>query len=80
LQATDKDWVTMQGKFLLKGSPSKVVLYLEGPPPGTDILLNNLVLKHAAKTPPSSPPDVKVVHLEHSSLVNYFDNINASVS
>ncbi|KOM48902.1 hypothetical protein LR48_Vigan07g260600 [Vigna angularis] len=61
LQATDKDWVTLQGKFLLNGSPSKVVLYLEGPPPGTDILLNNLVLKHAAKTPPSTPPDVKNV-------------------
>ncbi|XP_022638234.1 uncharacterized protein LOC106765206 isoform X2 [Vigna radiata var. radiata] len=61
LQATDKDWVTLQGKFLLNGSPSKVVLYLEGPPPGTDILLNNLVLKHAAKIPPSTPPDVKNV-------------------
>ncbi|KAL2585865.1 hypothetical protein AAZV13_13G018700 [Glycine max] len=44
VQATDKDWVTMQGKFLLNGSPSKVVLYLEGPPPGIDILLKNLVL------------------------------------
>ncbi|KAJ1442755.1 Pseudouridine synthase, RsuA/RluB/C/D/E/F [Sesbania bispinosa] len=49
-KATDKDWVTMQGKFLLNGSPSKVVLYLEGPPPGTDILVNTLVVKHAAKT------------------------------
>ncbi|XP_057431422.1 endo-1,4-beta-xylanase 1-like isoform X2 [Lotus japonicus] len=57
VQATDKDWVEMQGKFLLNGSPSKVVLYLEGPPPGIDILLNTLVVKHAAKTPPSSPPD-----------------------
>ncbi|ESW32962.1 hypothetical protein PHAVU_001G032300 [Phaseolus vulgaris] len=75
LQATDKDWVTMQGKFLLNGSPSKVVLYLEGPPPGTDILLNNLVLKHAAKTPPSSPPDVKNVTfgvniIENSTLAD----------
>ncbi|KAK7377020.1 hypothetical protein VNO80_02440 [Phaseolus coccineus] len=75
LQATDKDWVTMQGKFLLNGSPSKVVLYLEGPPPGTDILLNNLILKHAAKTPPSSPPDVKNVTfgvniIENSTLAD----------
>ncbi|XP_020222651.1 endo-1,4-beta-xylanase 1 isoform X3 [Cajanus cajan] len=78
VQATDKDWVTMQGKFLLNGSPSKVVLYLEGPPPSTDILLNNLVLKHAAKTPPSTPPDVKNVAfgvniIENSSLA---DNTN----
>ncbi|KAF7830486.1 endo-1,4-beta-xylanase 1-like isoform X1 [Senna tora] len=57
VQATDKDWVQMQGKFLLNGSQSKVVVYLEGPPPGTEILVNTLVLKHAAKTPPSTPPD-----------------------
>ena len=60
MQATDKDWVQMQGKFLLNGSPSKVVVYLEGPSPGTDILVNNLVVKHAAKTPPSTPPDCEV--------------------
>ncbi|KAL2317882.1 hypothetical protein Fmac_031758 [Flemingia macrophylla] len=75
VQASDKDWVTLQGKFLLNGTSSKVVLYLEGPPPGTDILLNNLVLKHAAKTPPSTPPDVKNVAfgvniIENSSLAD----------
>ncbi|KAE9609336.1 hypothetical protein Lal_00020396 [Lupinus albus] len=57
VQVTDKDWAEMQGKFLLNGSPSKVVVYLEGPPSGTDILLNTLVIKHAPKTPPSTPPD-----------------------
>jgi len=66
VQATDKDWVQMKGKFLLNGSPSKVVVYLEGPPPGTDILVNTLVIKHAAKTPPSTPPDCEV------GLSNYF--------
>jgi hypothetical protein len=60
VQATDKDWTQMQGKFLLNDSPSKVIVYLEGPPAGTDILLNTLVIKHAAKTPPSSPPDFEV--------------------
>ncbi|KAK4483259.1 hypothetical protein RD792_010444 [Penstemon davidsonii] len=55
-QVTDKDWVQLQGKFLLNGSPSRVVVYFEGPPPGTDILLNNLVVRHAAKAPPPSPP------------------------
>ncbi|GFY85944.1 glycosyl hydrolase family 10 protein [Actinidia rufa] len=58
-QATDKDWVQLQGKFLLNGSPSRVVIYLEGPPPGTDILLNCLVLKHAEKVPPSPPPVIE---------------------
>lgn len=59
-QATDKDWVQLQGKFLLNGSPSKVVIYVEGPPSGTDILLNSLIVKHAEKTPPSPPPVIEV--------------------
>ncbi|KAK6125594.1 hypothetical protein DH2020_040654 [Rehmannia glutinosa] len=58
-QATDKDWVQLQGKFLLNGSPSRVVIYLEGPPPGIDILLNNLFVKHAAKAPPACPPVIE---------------------
>ncbi|CAL0323710.1 unnamed protein product [Lupinus luteus] len=75
VQATDKDWVNMQGKFLLNGSASKVIIYLEGPPPGTDILVNTLSIKHAAKTPPSTPPDVKNVAfgvnvIENSSLAD----------
>ncbi|MBA0625716.1 hypothetical protein Godav_003491, partial [Gossypium davidsonii] len=57
--ATDKDWVQLQGKFLLNGSPSKVVIYLEGPPPGTDLLVNSLVVKHAEKTPPSPAPVIE---------------------
>ncbi|XP_061374976.1 endo-1,4-beta-xylanase 1-like [Gastrolobium bilobum] len=75
VQATDKDWVQMQGKFLLNGSPSKVVVYLEGPPPGTDILVNTLVVKHAAKAPPSTPPDFEnapfgINIIENSNLAN----------
>ncbi|XP_062158949.1 endo-1,4-beta-xylanase 1-like [Alnus glutinosa] len=58
-QATDKDWVQLQGKFLLNGSPSKIVIYIEGPPSGTDILLNSLIVKHAEKTPPSPPPVIE---------------------
>ncbi|KAL2241235.1 UNVERIFIED_CONTAM: Endo-1,4-beta-xylanase 1 [Sesamum indicum] len=74
VQATDKDWVQLQGKFLLNGSPSKVVIYLEGPPPGTDILLDNLVVKHAAKAPPASPPAI-----ENAAFgVNIISNSNLS--
>ncbi|KAK7410112.1 hypothetical protein VNO78_00647 [Psophocarpus tetragonolobus] len=75
VQATDKDWVEMQGKFLLNGSPSKIVVYLEGPPAGTDILVNTLVIKHAPKTPPSTLPDCEdaafgVNIIENSNLGN----------
>lgn len=59
VQATDKDWAQLQGKFLINGSPSSIVLYLEGPPPGTDILLNSLVVRHAPKTSPSPPPVIE---------------------
>ncbi|KAB1202648.1 Endo-1,4-beta-xylanase A [Morella rubra] len=72
-QATDKDWVQLQGKFLLNASPSRVVIYIEGPPSGTDILLNSIVVKHAEKTPPSPPPVIEnpafgVNIIENSSL------------
>ncbi|KAL9681111.1 hypothetical protein QQ045_012892 [Rhodiola kirilowii] len=59
VQATDKNWVQLQGKFLLNPSPTKVVVYLEGPPAGIDILVNSFVVKHAAKTPPSPPPVIE---------------------
>lgn len=60
VQATDKDWVQLQGKFLLNASPSKVVIYIEGPPSGVDILIDSLVVKHAQKSPPSPPPHTEV--------------------
>ncbi|XP_060173350.1 endo-1,4-beta-xylanase 1-like [Lycium barbarum] len=59
VEATDKEWVQLQGKFLLNDSLSKAVIFLEGPPPGTDILLNSLVVNHAAKPPPPPPPVVE---------------------
>ncbi|GFQ06139.1 endo-1 4-beta-xylanase a [Phtheirospermum japonicum] len=59
VQATEEDWAYLQGKFLVNGFPSRAVIYFEGPPPGTDILLNNLVIKHAAKVQPASPPVIK---------------------
>ncbi|XP_022137962.1 uncharacterized protein LOC111009247 [Momordica charantia] len=75
VQATDKDWVKLQGKFLLNASPSKVVIYIEGPPSGVDILINSLVVKHSQKVPPSPPPVVEnpaygVNIIENSNLSN----------
>ncbi|XP_018459303.2 endo-1,4-beta-xylanase 3 isoform X1 [Raphanus sativus] len=56
VQASNKDWVELKGKFLIHGSPSRVIVYLEGPPPGTDILVNTLDVKHARRNRPSPPP------------------------
>ncbi|PKA54234.1 Putative Pol polyprotein from transposon element Bs1 [Apostasia shenzhenica] len=57
VQATDKEWVQLKGKFLLNTVGSRVIIYLEGPPPGIDILLNSMEVKHAHKIPPSPPPE-----------------------
>ncbi|XP_028556149.1 endo-1,4-beta-xylanase 1 [Dendrobium catenatum] len=61
VQATDTDWVQLKGKFLINSVISKAVIYLEGPPPGTDVLVNSFVVKHAEKLPPSPPPDTEDV-------------------
>ncbi|KAJ3685440.1 hypothetical protein LUZ61_014604 [Rhynchospora tenuis] len=57
LQASDKDWVQLQGNFFLSGTISKAVIFVEGPQQNTDILLNSLVVKHAEKVPPAPEPD-----------------------
>jgi hypothetical protein len=59
-QVTNKDWVQLQGEFLLNETPSRLVIYLEGPSPGTDILVNSLVVKRAEKIPASARPFSKV--------------------
>lgn len=63
VQAGNNDWVELKGKFLIHGSPSRVILYLEGPPPGTDILVNTLDVKHARRNRPSPPPFYEVCAL-----------------
>lgn len=70
MQATDKDWSQLQGKFLINGSPSKIIIYFEGPPAGTDILLNYLIVKHAEKVAPLPPPDIEVG--DHLSMFCFF--------
>ncbi|KAF9603527.1 hypothetical protein IFM89_037008 [Coptis chinensis] len=78
LQASDKDWVQLQGKFLLNSAPAKVVIYFEGPPAGTDILVNSVVVKHAPKLPPSPRPVIENaaygVNIVQNS--NLSDNLN----
>ncbi|CAN1758090.1 Endo-1,4-beta-xylanase 1 [Linum perenne] len=72
LQATDKDWVQLQGEFLLNGLPSRAIIFFEGPPAGTDILINSLVVQHAPKLPSSSRP----VFQDPPFSVNVVDNSN----
>jgi hypothetical protein len=54
---------------MLSGTISKAVIFIEGPPTTTDILLNSLVVKHAEKTPPTPAPDFSVSSIV---LVTFF--------
>ncbi|KAG8097761.1 hypothetical protein GUJ93_ZPchr0013g34217 [Zizania palustris] len=56
-QASDKEWVQLQGKFLLNSTAAKAAIYIEGPPAGVNLLLNSLMVKHAQKTTPAPAPD-----------------------
>lgn len=60
MQTTDKEWIQLKGKFHLNDYTTKVVIFIEGPPAGTDILVNGFFLKHAEKVPPSSRPTIEV--------------------
>ncbi|CAL9072781.1 unnamed protein product [Musa textilis] len=56
IQASDNEWVKLQGKFLLNGVASRAIIFIEGPPPGTDILVDSLVVRRAMKAAASVPP------------------------
>ncbi|XP_072991513.1 endo-1,4-beta-xylanase 1-like isoform X1 [Typha latifolia] len=60
-QASEKEWVHLQGKFLLHGAVSKALIFLEGPPAGIDILLDSLVITRATKVPPAPLPNFENV-------------------
>lgn len=63
----------LQGKFLLHGAVSKAVIFLEGPPPGIDILIDSLVLKRATKIP--RPPLLNFEVSRSSYSPYYFQNL-----
>eukprot|EP00252_Welwitschia_mirabilis_P019005 TRINITY_DN4286_c0_g2_i2.p1 TRINITY_DN4286_c0_g2~~TRINITY_DN4286_c0_g2_i2.p1 ORF type:complete len:888 (-),score=118.99 TRINITY_DN4286_c0_g2_i2:276-2939(-) len=75
VDVSSKEWVQLQGRFLLNPEPVKAIAYLEGPPPGVDILVCSFVIRPAKKTPPSPPPIVEnpaygVNVLENSDLLD----------
>ncbi|XP_044964455.1 endo-1,4-beta-xylanase 1-like isoform X2 [Hordeum vulgare subsp. vulgare] len=60
-QASDKRWTHLNGKFLLHAPFSKVVLFIEGPPAGIDILVDGLVLSPARKLNAAPCPKIENV-------------------
>lgn len=37
-------WKTLEGTFALSGRPDRVVFFLEGPPPGVDLLIKSVTI------------------------------------
>lgn len=35
-------WKTLEGTFVFSGRPDRVVFFLEGPPPGVDLLIKSI--------------------------------------
>ncbi|CAI9111225.1 OLC1v1011398C1 [Oldenlandia corymbosa var. corymbosa] len=90
VQATNKEWVQMKGKFVINSFASQVIIFLQGPSPGIDILLKSLVVKQAAKETPSPRPMIKdpgygvnIItnnNLNHGSLSGWFPLGNCRLS
>eukprot|EP01018_Ginkgo_biloba_P023065 Gb_13086 [translate_table: standard] len=59
VQASVKEWVQLQGKFLLNTDPAKAIAYLEGPPAGIDILVDSFSMHPAIKPSPAPPPVIE---------------------
>uniref|UniRef100_A0A0E0KHB7 GH10 domain-containing protein n=1 Tax=Oryza punctata TaxID=4537 RepID=A0A0E0KHB7_ORYPU len=68
--ASDKEWVQLQGKFLLNSTVAKAAIYIEGPPAGVDLLLDSLVVKHAQKATPAPAPDFENMEYGANILQN----------
>lgn len=68
-QVSDKEWVHLQGKLLLFGNIQKAIVFLEGPPAGTDILVNSFTVAVAKKFLSSPPHSLQVgLKLLHTFL------------
>lgn len=60
LEANSTEWKQLQGRLILLKAPSKVSVYLEGPPSGTDILVDSFYVRRASNPEPEKPPVITV--------------------
>ncbi|KAJ7554029.1 hypothetical protein O6H91_06G123100 [Diphasiastrum complanatum] len=83
VKASKKEWVKLQGTLLVRKVPENVIFYLEGPPPGVDLLVDSVQIKpedHLDEGPSTKSqtmafdqvqdrafPDVDAVKVVHNS-------------
>lgn len=44
IPVTPNRWKKLEGSFSLADMPNRIVFFLEGPPPGVDLLINSVIL------------------------------------
>ncbi|CAN8305682.1 unnamed protein product [Cochlearia groenlandica] len=74
VEAKHEDWVQLKGKFLLNGSPARAVVYIEGPPPGTDVFVDHFAVNPAEKNTPLGRPYIE----SHAFGMNIVSNSHLS--
>ncbi|KAH7664999.1 Carbohydrate-binding CenC-like protein [Dioscorea alata] len=47
---SEECWVKLEGSFSLPNLPKRVVFYLEGPPPGVDLLIDSVIVSSSSMT------------------------------
>lgn len=71
--STEK-WECLEGTFTLSKMPDRVVFYLEGPPPGVDLLIKSVVISCSSPTVSNDIMTVKIFK-EHFFLVRFIEFI-----
>ncbi|KAG0556903.1 hypothetical protein KC19_11G087700 [Ceratodon purpureus] len=85
VEANSTEWKQLKGRLILLKAPTKVSVYLEGPPPGTDILVDSFYIQPASKPEPAKPPIITdpkygVNVVENSNLQHGLKHWNAKGS
>ncbi|WOK97820.1 hypothetical protein Cni_G06528 [Canna indica] len=78
-QASETEWVELQGKFLVNGVASRAILYIEGPPPGVDILVDSIVVRRAKKASNPVPPNVEDLEGFKDNVVDSKKFLNTNI-
>ncbi|KAK1287004.1 hypothetical protein QJS10_CPB19g01503 [Acorus calamus] len=78
VQASDKEWRELKGKFFIRSPskefrPSRAIIYVEGPPQDTDILIDSFIVNPAEKIPSSflSPEEECGEHTVDNAITNH---------
>lgn len=69
MEANSTEWKRLEGRLILLKAPRRASVYLEGPPPGTDLLVDSFSIYPATKPEPAKPPVIMVSTASLQTLV-----------